>query len=82
MKKILIITLLATLLVSCQTKNNDEDNTSKLENKPQIHTVLKPKSAEEKYGKLAKFIKSDLSLKEDKELLSILENRKKTVKEI
>jgi hypothetical protein len=53
-----------------------------LDNKPQIHTVLKPKTPEEKYGKLAKFIREDLNLQEEKELQTILEDRKEKIKEI
>lgn len=82
MKKLIVIATLITLLASCGTKNDKKAVNNNLDNKPQIHTVLKPKTAEQKYWALAKFIKSDLSLKEDKALQKILDQRKKRISEI
>ena len=82
MKKVIVLTALITLLASCGTKNDDEKTVNNLENKPQIHTVLKPKTPEQKYWALAKFIKTDLSLKEDKALQEILEQRKQRISQI
>jgi uncharacterized lipoprotein YmbA len=48
MKKVIVIAVLVTLLASCGTKNDDK-TVNNLENKPQIHTILKPKTPEQKY---------------------------------
>ena len=81
MKKVIIISILAILLTSCGIKN-DNNTVNKIEDKPQIHTILKPKTSEEKYWVLAKFIKKDLSLQEDKDLQEILKERKQKISEI
>ena len=81
MKKAIIITILVTSLVSCGVKN-DTKPVNNLENKKQIHTVLKPKTSEQKYWVLAKFIKKDLSSEDEKALLKVLEERKQKISEI
>jgi len=79
MKKVIVLTALIILLASCNTKNDGNDLTNNVENKPQIHTVLKPKTPEQKYWVLAKYIKKDLTLKEDQELQNLLKQRRELI---
>jgi len=79
MKKVIVLTALIILLASCNTKNDGNDLTNNVENKPQIHTVLKPKTPEQKYWVLAKYIKKDLTLKEDQELQKLLKQRRELI---
>ncbi len=85
MKKIFVLFVLSIFLVSCWNKNNNEFEKKEINNiqeKKQIHTKLKPKTPEQKYWKLAKYIKQDLTLKEEQELQNLLNQRRELILKI
>ena len=73
MKKILVITLLSLLLVSCGTKTKEAKIESQKEKNQEV--------MKQKFQDLTKYIKTDITDDETEKLLSILDDRTKKIAE-